>query len=186
MNRRPHISIDLETLAKWPNAPILSIGAVMFCPHTQQLLKPWFYATCDLGSQSQYTREDPETRTWWGLQDLQARDAAFGGEYSIQAVLKGLQDWWPDRKSICWAQGKEFDFAILRYHLAHWDMSDPWDYQAPACARDMLWTDPREPVQGTAHHALHDAVWAARRIMTRAGGRAMRREFENKGPKHGY
>ncbi|WP_284144625.1 3'-5' exonuclease [Serratia marcescens] len=44
-----HLMLDLETLGKKPSAPILTIGAVLFNPHSGELGEQ-FYTAVDLQS----------------------------------------------------------------------------------------------------------------------------------------
>jgi hypothetical protein len=70
-----HVMVDLETMGKNPNAPIVSIGAVVFDPATGKLGET-FYKVIILESAISWGAEiDPSTVIWWLKQSSEARSA---------------------------------------------------------------------------------------------------------------
>ena len=72
-----HIMIDLETMGVTPQAPIVSVGAVMFDPDTRKIGRKMsgktFYAELDWEWQDRKPCES--TVQWWSEQSKEARDA---------------------------------------------------------------------------------------------------------------
>lgn len=160
--------IDIETMGKRPNAPVLSIGSVMFNRETGELGKQ-FYAAVDPVDALRHGKPDGDTLKWWMSQSDAARNAAMAGTMSLKEALMGLsratdRDW-KDVK--VWGNGPSFDMTILEYayHSAMGALA-PWRFWNVCCCRTVAVMSGRRPPQiggeGTHHNALDDAIHQAK------------------------
>lgn len=133
------ITVDLETCSLAPTAAVMSIAAVAWKRHGVDtpffeegngILKvPEFSAHVDLRSMFLNGFSfDQDTADWWARQSDEAKRALLGNDSDdcpcqpIDVVVKDLMDWMLDTKEklgeddiALWAQGTDFDVAILRY-----------------------------------------------------------------------
>ncbi|HDI5832717.1 TPA: 3'-5' exoribonuclease, partial [Escherichia coli] len=72
-----HLMIDLETMGKNPDAPIISIGAIFFDPQTGDM-GPEFSKTIDLETAGGVI--DRDTIKWWLKQSREAQSAIMTDE----------------------------------------------------------------------------------------------------------
>lgn len=89
-----HVSLDLETLGKKPDALIVAIGAVKFDPHTGAM-GDTFYQVIDIGNSPGGTA-DASTIVWWMNQSQAARDALFSKDVekiSLPHALVEFSEW---------------------------------------------------------------------------------------------
>lgn len=134
------ISVDLETTGLAPTAAVISLGAVAWrkdAAGTPFLLNekgeedPYFnyYYHVDLRSLwvlGGFTFEK-KTSDWWATQSQEAKNELTASDnddmpcYPIQTVVSGFFDWINSVKDTLgekevrlWAQGTDFDIAILR------------------------------------------------------------------------
>lgn len=133
------VTFDLETCALCPTAAVMSIGAVawkrygkdtpFFEPGDGVLRNSTFSAHVDLRSMflNGFTF-DQQTAEWWSKQSEEAKQALLasdGDEAPCQPIDVVVTDFfgWIDYikqklgdEEVClWAQGTDFDVAILRY-----------------------------------------------------------------------
>lgn len=134
------ITIDFETCSLSPTAAIMSVGAVAwkrydtenpFFEKSDGLLRyPTFSANVDLRScfVKGFTF-DQKTAEWWSRQSEEAKQALLDDDdgtnpcLPIDVVITDLLGWIKDEvlatlgdTELClWAQGTDFDVAILRY-----------------------------------------------------------------------
>ena len=134
------VTVDLETCALCPTAAVMSIGAVAwkrngkdtpFFEENDGLLKyPTFSMHVDLRSMflNGFTF-DQNTADWWAKQSNEAKQALLADDSDeepcmpIDVVMDCFLNWIEKDvkerlggKDIClWAQGTDFDVAILRY-----------------------------------------------------------------------
>ena len=133
------VTVDLETCSLAPTAAVMSIGAVAwkryglgtpFFEEDNGVLKnPEFSAHVDLRSMFLNGFSfDQSTANWWAQQSDQAKAALLEDDcegypcQSIDIVVSDFFDWIANIKKtlgdddLClWAQGTDFDVAILRY-----------------------------------------------------------------------
>lgn len=76
-----NLMIDLESMGKKPNAPIVSIGAVIFDPQSGELGQEFYTAVNLESAMEQGAVPDGDTILWW-LRQAQKHDQ--------QSVLKML------------------------------------------------------------------------------------------------
>ncbi|EKI9142789.1 3'-5' exoribonuclease, partial [Escherichia coli] len=75
-----HLMIDLETMGKNPDAPIISIGAIFFDPQTGDM-GPEFSKTIDLETAGGVI--DRDTIKWWLKQSREAQSAIMTDEIPL-------------------------------------------------------------------------------------------------------
>lgn len=174
-----HVMVDLETMGKKSDAPIVSIGAVIFDPATG-ILGEKFYKVVSLESAVSWGAEiDPSTVIWWMKQSSEARsEIANDNAIQLDDALLQFSDFVLEnipggRKTAqIWGNGATFDNTILRssYELACIDC--PWDYWNDRDVRTMvelgkaIGFDPKTsiPFEGEQHNALADAQHQARYV----------------------
>ncbi|EES5378538.1 RecE family exodeoxyribonuclease, partial [Escherichia coli] len=79
-----HLMIDLETMGKNPDAPIISIGAIFFDPQTGDM-GPEFSKTIDLETAGGVI--DRDTIKWWLKQSREAQSAIMTDEIPLDDAL---------------------------------------------------------------------------------------------------
>lgn len=164
-----HVMIDLETLGNGANAPILSIGAVVF---DRERLGEQFYTRIDLSSSLQGgASPDAATIEWWmGQGDTARKDAFLSGDGcdEREALL--------NFSSFCngihvegmWGNGPSFDNAILGTAYRRNGMTQPWDFWLDRDLRTAKAMFPEVNLPhrvGTHHNALDDAIYQAQCLM---------------------
>lgn len=170
-----HVSIDLETLGKNPQAMITAIGAVKFDPHTGSL-GDTFYRVIDLEASVGGGLMDVSTVLWWMKQDQAARNHLIDPEVErvpLPQALVELSEWlgmnddlpegqqYPDVH--LWQRGDKdtqwltsaYEGLGLKVPFPFWAVSDQrtlcrWVPQSVEVMRD-----------GVAHNALDDAIHQA-------------------------
>jgi hypothetical protein len=164
--------VDIETLGNGPQAPMLSIAAVLFDIKTGEV-GPSFYTVVDLESELALGAvPDGETIYWWLAQSEAARAAvaAKPRERNIDA-LKRLGGF---IKSHCgdlgrvqvWGNGSSFDNTILRSGYQRCGVKPFWDFWNDSDVRtvvkaglDIGFNPKKEmPFEGEKHNALDDAI----------------------------
>lgn len=81
--------IDLETMGKNPDAPIISIGAIFFDPQTGDM-GPEFSKTIDLETAGGVI--DRDTIKWWLKQSREAQSAIMTDEIPLDDALLQLRE----------------------------------------------------------------------------------------------
>lgn len=84
-----HLMIDLETMGKNPDAPIISIGAIFFDPQTGDM-GPEFSKTIDLETAGGVI--DRDTIKWWLKQSREAQSAIMTDEIPLDDALLQLRE----------------------------------------------------------------------------------------------
>lgn len=134
------VTVDLETTGLAPTAAVISLGAVAwkkdaedtpFLLNDEKKEDPFFnyYYHVDLRSLwvlGGFTFEK-KTHDWWASQSQEAKNELTASDnedmpcYPIQTVILGFFDWINSVKEVLgekevrlWAQGTDFDLAILR------------------------------------------------------------------------
>ncbi|MCF0243439.1 MAG: 3'-5' exoribonuclease [Bacteroidaceae bacterium] len=132
-------TIDLETLARTPNSAIAQVAIVPW--HRTAKETPFseehtpFVANININSCLLHNMDiEPETLKWWNTQDKDVKENVFGGhQHDIKDVVKAIKDYVQDEMivaeadSCCvWAQGSDFDIAILRSVFKRFNVSFPF------------------------------------------------------------
>lgn len=168
-----NVMIDLETLGVNNNAMILSIGAAKFdfLAETQEkAVTDSIYMRLDITTMpaSRFIM-DPETVLYWLGDKMQdARAALLQDEpIPIATALSSFAQWYGPKPLPTWGNGAAFDNVILRSAYKVMGEECPWGFRDDRCFRTLKAGVPetvfsRVKAMGTAHQALHDAVWQAR------------------------
>jgi hypothetical protein len=167
------ISIDIETLGRRWDAPVISIGAVPFNWKTGAMAKVPYYAEVDIDSAIRAGKVNGSTLQWWMQQGEKARqifDKDNQNKVSLATALDGLAVYmrqYPGARP--WGNGATFDITILEYAYAHGGVGlrQPWHFYEIRDMRTIVeaadfdktsWPFPRD---GVAHNALSDAQYQA-------------------------
>lgn len=172
------ISIDLETLGKRYDAPILAIGAALFDRNTGKI-GATFYEEIDFTSAVRSGRPDGSTIAWWMQQSKEAQrifwESTQGEKRGLATALQMFGDWARSCTAgvpIVWGNGATFDISILEYAYDHGavGLKEPWHFMnirdvrtiVDAC-EDVTGIHPGHYVDrvGTHHHAKDDAAYQA-------------------------
>lgn len=162
--------VDLETLGRVPGCALLSIGAVMFNPATQELGDEFYVVVTrdDPLFEKLGLHVDPETLKWWEGQSTGARavfaDAANKRKSKgIGRALEMFNDFIAPvgKRSVrIWGNGADFDNAILATAMRLTQREPGWEFWNGRCFRTLknLHKDVKAPEMPTvAHNALADA-----------------------------
>lgn len=174
-----HIVIDIETLGIDPGCEIRSIGACAF--HDGRLDPLTFYRLTH-NDVSFNGHVDPDTLNWWRTEPSISKLARRHCLQQINraTITRALIDftkwiWEVDAvrhssasNTIFWGNGPDFDQACLAVAMKACGVEIPWNYRDNRDYRTI-----RDAVGGVElrrrtvrHHAMHDAVHEARKIMT--------------------
>ncbi|PSF89283.1 exonuclease, partial [Escherichia coli] len=161
-----HLMIDLETMGKNPDAPIISIGAIFFDPQTGDV-GPEFSKTIDLETAGGVI--DRDTIKWWLKQSREAQSAIMTDEIPLDDALLQLREFIDENSGEffvqVWGNGANFDNTILRRSYERQGITCPWRYYNDRDVRTIVELgkaidfDARTaiPFEGERHNALDDA-----------------------------
>ncbi|HFU8047304.1 TPA: 3'-5' exoribonuclease [Escherichia coli] len=161
-----HLMIDLETMGKNPDAPIISIGAIFFDPQTGDM-GPEFSKTIDLDTAGGVI--DRDTIKWWLKQSREAQSALLTDEIPLDDALLQLREFIDENSgeffAQVWGNGANFDNVILRRSYERQGIPCPWRYCNDRDVRTIvelgnsIGFDVRMtiPFEGVPHNALDDA-----------------------------
>lgn len=174
-----NVMVDLETMGKKHNAPIVAIGAVVFDPATGSIGES-FYKVVYLESSVNWGAViDPSTVIWWLKQSSEARSAIVNDDaIPLQDALLQFREFVSDnvaggsKKAQVWGNGASFDNSILRSSYDCIAEDYPWEYWNDRDVRTMVELgqaisfDPKTtiPFEGSRHNALADAIHQARYV----------------------
>ncbi|MEB7337512.1 3'-5' exoribonuclease [Escherichia coli] len=168
-----HLMIDLETMGKNPDAPIISIGAIFFDPQTGDM-GPEFSKTIDLETAGGVI--DRDTIKWWLKQSREAQSAIMTDEIPLDDALLQLREFINENSGESfvqiWGNGANFDNVILRRSYERQGIPCPWRYYNDRDVRTIvelgkaLDFDVRTaiPFEGVPHNALDDARHQAKQV----------------------
>ncbi|KDT21587.1 enterobacterial exodeoxyribonuclease VIII family protein [Escherichia coli 2-052-05_S3_C1] len=170
---RHHLMIDLETMGKNPDAPIISLGAIFFDPQTGEM-GPEFSKTIDLDTAGGVI--DRDVIKWWLKQSREAQSAILTDEIPLDDALLQLREF-IDENSCgfyvrVWGNGANFDNVILRRSYERQGIPCPWRYCNDRDVRTIvelgnsIGFDVRMtiPFEGVPHNALDDARHQAKQV----------------------
>ncbi|EJT8585396.1 3'-5' exoribonuclease, partial [Escherichia coli] len=124
-----HMMIDLETMGKNPDAPIISIGAIFFDPQTGDM-GPEFSKTIDLETAGGVI--DRDTIKWWLKQSREAQSAIMTDEIQLDDALLQLREFIDENSGEffvqVWGNEANFDNTILRRSYERQGIPCPWRY----------------------------------------------------------
>ena len=153
-----HCMIDLETLSTNLNAAILTLGAVIFDPFTNDPMQE-LYIRIKLEEQEELGAEiDPNTIEWWSKQQPEIIEEAFGEEnrITIQEAMSQFHKFaWNCDKF--WSHGATYDLIILQLMFKQVVLAYPWSYYDMRDTRTLFDLADAEMPQAQKHNALEDA-----------------------------
>uniref|UniRef100_UPI000CFB43B1 exonuclease n=1 Tax=Escherichia coli TaxID=562 RepID=UPI000CFB43B1 len=124
-----HLMIDLETMGKNPDAPIISIAAIFFDPQTGDM-GPEFSKTIDLDTAGGVI--DRDVIKWWLKQSREAQSAIMTDEIPLDDALLQLREFIDENSGEffvqVWGNGANFDNVILRRSYERQGIPCPWRY----------------------------------------------------------
>ncbi len=168
-----HLMIDLETMGKNPDAPIISIGAIFFDPQTGDM-GPEFSKTIDLETAGGVI--DRDTIKWWLKQSREAQSAILTDEIPLDDALLQLREFIDENSGEffvrVWGNGASFDNVILRRSYERQGIPCPWRWSNDRDVRTIVELgkaidfDARTaiPFEGERHNALDDARYQAKYV----------------------
>ncbi|EOU6407040.1 3'-5' exoribonuclease, partial [Escherichia coli] len=168
-----HLMIDLETMGKNPDAPIISIGAIFFDPQTGDM-GPEFSKTIDLETAGGVI--DRDTIKWWLKQSREAQSAILTDEIPLDDALLQLREFIDENSGEffvqVWGNRANFDNVILRRSYERQEIPCPWRYTNDRDVRTIVALglvmdfDARSVItfEGERHNALHDARYQAKYV----------------------
>ncbi|HDJ9712050.1 TPA: 3'-5' exoribonuclease [Escherichia coli] len=168
-----HLMIDLETMGKNPDAPIISIGAIFFDPQTGDM-GPEFSKTIDLETAGGVIDRDVIKR--WLKQSREAQSAIMTDEIPLDDALLQLREFIDENSGEffvqVWGNGANFDNTILRRSYERQGIPCPWRYYNDRDVRTIVELgkaidfDARTaiPFEGERHNALDDARYQAKYV----------------------
>nr|WP_308732939.1 3'-5' exoribonuclease [Escherichia coli] len=168
-----HLMIDLETMGKNPDAPIISIGAIFFDPQTGDM-GPEFSKTIDLETAGGVI--DRDTIKWWLKQSREAQSAIMTDEIPLDDALLQLREFIDENSGEffvqVWGNGANFNNTILRRSYERQGSPCPWRYYNDRDVRTIVELgkaidfDARTaiPFEGERHNALDDARYQAKYV----------------------
>ena len=168
-----HLMIDLETMGKNPDAPIISIGAIFFDPQTGDM-GPEFSKTIDLDTAGGVI--DRDVIKWWLKQSREAQSAIMTDEIPLDDALLQLREFIDENSGDffvqVWGNGANFDNVILRRSYERQGIPCPWRYCNDRDVRTIVELgkaidfDARTaiPFEGERHNALDDARYQAKYV----------------------
>ncbi|ELI0683020.1 3'-5' exoribonuclease [Escherichia coli] len=168
-----HLMIDLETMGKNPDAPIISIGAIFFDPQTGDM-GPEFSKTIDLDTAGGVI--DRDVIKWWLKQSREAQSAIMTDEIPLDDALLQLREFIDENSGEffvqVWGNGANFDNVILRRSYERQGIPCPWRYCNDRDVRTIVDLgkaidfDARTaiPFEGERHNALDDARYQAKYV----------------------
>ena len=174
-----HVMVDLETMGKKHNAPIVAIGAVVFDPATGSIGESFYKVVCLESSVNWGAVIDPSTVIWWFKQSSEARSAIVNDDaIPLLDALLQFREFVSDnvaggsKKPQVWGNGASFDNSILRSSYDCIAEDYPWEYWNDRDVRTMvelgqaIGFDPKTtiPFDGDRHNALADAIHQARYV----------------------
>ncbi|EJN7469996.1 3'-5' exoribonuclease [Escherichia coli] len=173
-----NLMIDLETMGKNKDAPIVSIGAVFFTPETGDIGQEFYTVVSLESAMGQGATPDGDTILWWLKQSKEARaaictndaldikDALFELSHFITCHACNL------KKLKVWGNGATFDNVILRGAYERVGLACPWEYFNDQDVRTIvnlgqfIGFNPKKdmPFDGERHNALADARHQAKYV----------------------
>lgn len=160
-----NVMVDLETLAVTADAVVVSIGAVKFTH--KKIEDSAFYTPVSVNSNLNLGRRvDENTLSWWMSQPETARKVFSQPAVTVEEALSQFAHWLGDDPVFMWANGADFDLAILQHAYAQLGLEVPWKFWNNRCFRTVKsFSKVRAPAApSVAHNALDDAIAQARHL----------------------
>ena len=166
-----NIMLDLETLGTVADGVILSIGAVKFNLETGVIENDGFYASVSVDSNIEYGRRVQEdTLIWWLKQGPEAQGVYHEEKIALPVALEAFSDWVSEPDWTIWANGPDFDTAMVSHAYKQAGIEAPWEFYASRCVRTYKGLPGANSIakaikfEGVKHNALSDAYHQARQV----------------------
>jgi hypothetical protein len=169
------VMVDLETTGNRPGCGILSLGAVMFNPHTGEMGDEFYRVIQRKTCIEAGLFEQEDTLAWWAKQSPEAQKvlkkaATQRAVPTLKGTLNNFAEFLkPIGKSRIriWGCGSDFDNVILAhaYHATGIDL--PWMFWNNRCYRTLRSLAPTIELEriGVFHNALDDAKTQAAHLV---------------------
>lgn len=168
---RADVMIDIETLATTPDAYIVSIGAVTFCPLVVGQYLFEFYRKIYLNHPAKVGgRVSQDTLSWWEKQKNKEETFSVHGRVTLLRALNELSGFIQQhtiKRSCIWGSGANFDNVVLAEAYKRVGLEIPWSFRQDRCYRtitapykedvDAYYKDFSKAYKDVKHHALWDA-----------------------------
>lgn len=171
----PHVMVDIETLDTVQSAVVLSIGAVVFDPFSNELGEKFYMEFVDdLSDQQKRGRTiSGDTVRWWMQQGAAAKqifaDPAPHGVTRVTTSV-GLAEFSHfmarsgGKEVQLWGNGADFDNVIIGSLYDAYEMRKPWSFGKNRCYRTLkrvFGEGVSLSREGVHHNGLDDAVTQA-------------------------
>jgi len=164
-----HLMVDLETLAVSPQSVILTLGAIVFDPYSDEIFDE-MYVKPSIDEQLQLDRAvDDNTIKWWSQQDPVAKEEAFSesGRIGFEDTISAFHKFaWGC--NAFWSHGAIFDLVILQDVYRQLGRTTPWNFWQCRDTRTLfdLGFDPEVDKSVGMHNALEDARRQVQAVQT--------------------
>lgn len=169
--------LDLECTDSKRTAAIVSIGAVFFDIHKQQLGLPFY---CEIGTKGIKQQLEAgrtlslDTMVWWMAQSDEARDVWQKNGHKKLEIVPALHLFSKfcsnaEGRPRVWGNGVDYDNVVLRDCYEMFNIKTPWHFRDNRCYRTMraLFNKSHTAMEreGAHHNGLDDAVSQAKHLM---------------------
>jgi hypothetical protein len=184
-----HLMIDIETLGIKNDAPVISLGAVLF---NSGGMYDRFYICFDVEQQidSGKRKVDGSTIKWWMDQEGAAKkvfsDKSVRNEFALKTFAKFYNDlllkYGLEQKDLkVWGNGPTFDMTIMESLYQSYGMKAPWGFREIRDFRtfkEFVYDGSNTERVGTHHNALDDAEFQAQVVIDGMNGMGNKPESE--------
>ncbi|MGC8159528.1 3'-5' exoribonuclease domain-containing protein [Salmonella enterica] len=171
-----HLMVDLKAMGTNPDAPIVSIAAILFDPQTGEIGAIFYVVISLVDAMESGAVPDGETIERWLQQSGEARSALLVDQRFLVDALLQLREFineHSDEKLIqVWGNGETFDNVILRRSYERLGIPCPWRFYNDRDIRTIvelgkaIGYDARNDIafEGERHNALDDARHQAKYV----------------------
>jgi hypothetical protein len=164
-----HVMLDLETLSTRADGVILSIGAVKFDPHSNNVGEDAFYASISVDSNTSAGRHISEsTLLWWLQQSPDAQRVFTEPKMPLAVALDEFAAWFDHPNYEVWSNGADFDIPMMNHAFMTHGLDSPWKFYNSRCFRtmkSMSFAKAAVKVENKLkHNALTDALTQAQQL----------------------
>lgn len=161
--------VDWETLDTKHTAAVRSVGWVVFCYDTKQILRTGYIDGINVQAQLKLGRTISwSTLCWWMAQSEEARQAMFtdDAETTFREAVMELGREFQDLECVeIWGNGTDFDTKITESLLDLLHMPPFWHFRKQRCYREFMIGKQRIHKPEVSHHAMHDAIAQAKNVL---------------------
>lgn len=143
------VMVDIETLGLRADSRIVSIGAVRYGSEFYTEIAQWRYSGFFV---------DGDTLAWWEKQGGLPNNAM---KVDPSQAVRDFAAWLGDDFDEVWANGPQFDLAVLEHHFRVFGVRVPWRYDQVRDYRTVRELFKQRgkapPTKEVSHNALQDA-----------------------------